>query len=477
MKPIVPSAFGWSSGKTPLPRNVVATGRLRRSQKRRSASIAPSRATPGSRQDDRSLRALEDLHRAVDLRLRRRGSTGTLTAQRHALGLPLGHILRQDQERRARALGPRLLERLADHLRHAPRPRVTMPPHFVIGRKSWTRSTTWWDSLYRRSRPACAVIATSGCESRCAFAMPSMRLIAPGPRVARHTPGRPVKRAVGVGHERGAALVPGGDEADRRGGERVDHVEVLLARQAEDVLDPFVLEALDEELRHRPWHRARLPSRVRLPGHRAGTLRPWSSETCSGIGGWCGVSTSGRFRATTIDRIVDSGRRAPSAGFSQGLELLVLDTPETIATFWETTRDPEFGWEEETVAHGPTVLILPLPDARRYLERYAEPDKIDVRHGRGGELAGAVLGDRRRDGVDADPARRGRRGARRLVLRHHARGARAAGSIRRPRHLRPIGIIGLGYRAEDEEPSGSWTKHAGAPSRSRSTATAGEARR
>ena len=78
-----------------------------------------------------------------------------------------------------------------------------------------------------------------------------------------------------------------------------------------------------------------------------------------------------------IDRIVDTGRRAPSAGFSQGLELLVLDAPEAIATFWETTRDPEFGWEDETVAHGPTVLILPLPDARRYLERYAEPDKID----------------------------------------------------------------------------------------------------
>ncbi|MET1012034.1 MAG: nitroreductase family protein, partial [Actinomycetota bacterium] len=78
-----------------------------------------------------------------------------------------------------------------------------------------------------------------------------------------------------------------------------------------------------------------------------------------------------------IDRIVDTGRRAPSAGFSQGLELLVLDAPEAIATFWEMTRDPEFGWEDETVAHGPTVLILPLPDPRRYLERYAEPDKID----------------------------------------------------------------------------------------------------
>jgi nitroreductase len=159
-----------------------------------------------------------------------------------------------------------------------------------------------------------------------------------------------------------------------------------------------------------------------------------------------------------IDRVVDVGRRAPSAGFSQGLELLVLDTPETIATFWETTRDPEFGWEEESVEHGPTVLILPLPDPHRYLDRYAQPDKISfgmdveanwpvrfweidaamasmlillaaVDEGLGGWFFGITHGERElldRFGVPGD--------------------------------LRPIGIIGLGYRAADEEPSGSWMK-------------------
>ena len=35
-------------------------------------------------------------------------------------------------------------------------------------------------------------MATSGWESSCAFAIPSIRLIAPGPSVARHTPGLPV---------------------------------------------------------------------------------------------------------------------------------------------------------------------------------------------------------------------------------------------------------------------------------------------
>ena len=159
-----------------------------------------------------------------------------------------------------------------------------------------------------------------------------------------------------------------------------------------------------------------------------------------------------------VDRIIDVGRRAPSAGFSQGLELLVLDTPETVGSFWETTRDPEFGWEAETVAHGPTVLILPLPDPKRYLDRYAQPDKIEfgmdeeanwpvrfweidaamatmlmllaaVDEGLGGWFFGITHGERELlDGCGV------------------------------PAHLRPIGILGLGYRAEDEEPSGSWRK-------------------
>jgi nitroreductase len=159
-----------------------------------------------------------------------------------------------------------------------------------------------------------------------------------------------------------------------------------------------------------------------------------------------------------IDRILDVGRRAPSAGFAQGVEFLVLDTPETVGTFWETTRDPAFGWERETVELGPPVLVLPLPDAKRYLERYSQPDKAEfgmdeeanwpvrfwevdaamacmlillaaVDEGLGGWFFGITHGERE------------------LLDRFGV-----------PEHLRPIGIVGLGYRAEDEEPSGSWMK-------------------
>jgi nitroreductase len=159
-----------------------------------------------------------------------------------------------------------------------------------------------------------------------------------------------------------------------------------------------------------------------------------------------------------VDGILDTARRAPSAGFSQGLEFLVLDIPETIASFWEITRDPQFGWEVEDVAVGPTVVILPLPDPERYVARYSEPDKIAFGLDRAENWAVPFW--------DVDAAM-----AAMLVLlaavdeglggwffgiTHGERALLDRYGV--PSHLRPIGIIGLGYRAEDETATGSWTR-------------------
>src|SRR3979411_3128107 len=46
MKPTAPRASGWSSGRTPLPWNVVATGMQSFSANRRTAPAAPARAAP-----------------------------------------------------------------------------------------------------------------------------------------------------------------------------------------------------------------------------------------------------------------------------------------------------------------------------------------------------------------------------------------------------------------------------------------------
>ena len=158
-----------------------------------------------------------------------------------------------------------------------------------------------------------------------------------------------------------------------------------------------------------------------------------------------------------LDGILDLSRRGPSAGFSQGLEFLVLDTPETVAEFWEITRDPEFGWDVEDIAAGPTAIVLPMPDAARYVERYSQPDKIAFGMDRAENWPVAFWD------VDASMAAM-------LVLlaavdeglggwffgiTHGERALLDRFGV--PERLRPIGIIGLGYRAADEAPTGSWT--------------------
>jgi nitroreductase len=156
-----------------------------------------------------------------------------------------------------------------------------------------------------------------------------------------------------------------------------------------------------------------------------------------------------------IDRVLDVARRAPTAGFSQGVDFVVLDTPETVAEFWRLTDDPEFPTDPEEIANGPTVIVLPIADKRPYLARYAEPDKVAfgmdreehwpvrfweidaamasmlallaaVDEGLGGWFFGIVAGERE------------------LLDRFGV-----------PEGIRPVGVLGFGYRAEDEAPAGS----------------------
>jgi nitroreductase len=78
--------------------------------------------------------------------------------------------------------------------------------------------------------------------------------------------------------------------------------------------------------------------------------------------------------ATVVTDLLAAAVRAPSAGFSQGWDFLVLrDAPR--ARFWQVTtdgRDPDAWLRGMTTA---PVLVLCLSDPQRYLERYAEPDK------------------------------------------------------------------------------------------------------
>lgn len=76
-----------------------------------------------------------------------------------------------------------------------------------------------------------------------------------------------------------------------------------------------------------------------------------------------------------LDELLDLARRAPTAGFSQGVHFLVLDG-EVLDRFWEDTVDEE--WKAE-IAGGIgrcPALVIPIADVEAYTARYAEPDKI-----------------------------------------------------------------------------------------------------
>jgi nitroreductase len=77
-----------------------------------------------------------------------------------------------------------------------------------------------------------------------------------------------------------------------------------------------------------------------------------------------------------LDRILHSATRAPSAGFSQGLDLLVLEGPEAVRGFWRATADPRFATPYSSAE--PPVIVLVLSDKQAYLDRYRAPDKAGL---------------------------------------------------------------------------------------------------
>lgn len=76
-----------------------------------------------------------------------------------------------------------------------------------------------------------------------------------------------------------------------------------------------------------------------------------------------------------IDQVVASAYRAPSAGNTRSLELLVL-TGDAVELYWTTALSPAkragFPWPGLLLA---PVLIVPYVNPSRYADRYSEADK------------------------------------------------------------------------------------------------------
>lgn len=78
-----------------------------------------------------------------------------------------------------------------------------------------------------------------------------------------------------------------------------------------------------------------------------------------------------------VDRLLDRARRAPSAGFSQGVSFLVLSGAEETGRFWDAVSDPE--WRADPSLPGlvrAPVVVVPMCNPSVYTARYSEPDKI-----------------------------------------------------------------------------------------------------
>ncbi len=80
-----------------------------------------------------------------------------------------------------------------------------------------------------------------------------------------------------------------------------------------------------------------------------------------------------------LDELLSAALRAPSAGFAQGVELLVLTSPSSRALFWESIGDQI--WRQTSASAAglmpAPVLIVPLASARSYLDRYSRDDKVN----------------------------------------------------------------------------------------------------
>lgn len=90
--------------------------------------------------------------------------------------------------------------------------------------------------------------------------------------------------------------------------------------------------------------------------------------------------------AAVLDRVLAAATRAPSAGHTQGVDLVVLEGPAQTARYWDATLAPDvragFAWPG-LVAAPVLVVCCVTPDA--YVARYGEPDKARTGLGRAAE--------------------------------------------------------------------------------------------
>jgi len=86
---------------------------------------------------------------------------------------------------------------------------------------------------------------------------------------------------------------------------------------------------------------------------------------------------AGPIPGESLDNILEAARRAPSAGFTQGVDWLVLSSQPDVDRFFEAATEESFRSDPGPMAvllHAGAALV-PVADPEAYVRRYAEPDK------------------------------------------------------------------------------------------------------
>ena len=146
-----------------------------------------------------------------------------------------------------------------------------------------------------------------------------------------------------------------------------------------------------------------------------------------------------------VERLLGNARRGPSAGFTQGVELLVLNGPRETDRYWDVSLPPAdrqvFPWPGLLRA---PLLVVPWTSPQAYRDRYALPDKAsappewDVPYWHVDAAFAALLA--LLTAVDA--------GLGALFFRVFRPGAvRAAFGV--PAEFEPVGAVAVGYPAPD----------------------------
>ncbi len=87
--------------------------------------------------------------------------------------------------------------------------------------------------------------------------------------------------------------------------------------------------------------------------------------------------TGERVSREALERVARAARRGPNAGYSQGLRVLVVDDPETIAALVSDDADERSrAWFTNAAAH-----FFVLTREQDYHDRYTQPDKLAVTGG------------------------------------------------------------------------------------------------